>query len=102
MTLGENGSRVRRERTPEEINRITQLVKEAIGFNGTRGDSVKVINASFMEPVEMEPLPEPPIWEQPWVWNLLKQVGGIVLVIMLIFFVLKPTLHRLTAPCSGS
>lgn len=98
VTLGENGSRVRRERTPEEINRITQLVKEAIGFNGTRGDSVKVINASFMEPVEMEPLPEPPIWEQPWVWNLLKQVGGIVLVIMLIFFVLKPTLHRLTAP----
>ncbi len=96
-TPGEDGAVVRRERTPEEINRITQLVKEAIGFNATRGDSVKVINAPFMVAEDMEPLPQPAIWEQPWVWDLLKQVGGVILVIILIFFVLKPTLHRLTA-----
>jgi flagellar M-ring protein FliF len=86
------------ERTPEEINRITQLVKEAIGFNAARGDSVRVINASFMVPEKMEPLPDPAIWEQPWVWDIAKQVGGVLLVLILIFFVLRPTMHRLTSP----
>jgi flagellar M-ring protein FliF len=86
------------ERTPEEINRITQLVKEAIGFNAARGDSVRVINASFMAPEKMEPLPDPAIWEQPWVWDIAKQVGGVLLVLILIFFVLRPTMHRLTSP----
>ncbi|MCP5445618.1 MAG: flagellar M-ring protein FliF [Chromatiaceae bacterium] len=86
------------ERTPEEISRITQLVKEAIGFNAARGDSVRVINAAFMAPEEMQPLPELPLWEQPWVWDLAKQIGGVLLVLILIFFVLRPTMHRLTSP----
>jgi len=85
------------ERTPEEINRITQLVKEAIGFSAARGDSVRVINASFMAPEEMQPLPELAIWEQPWVWDLGKQIGGMLLVLMLILFVLRPTMQRLTS-----
>ena len=86
------------ERTPEEISRITQLVKEAIGFNAARGDSVRVINAAFMAPEEMQPLPDLPLWEQPWVWDLAKQIGGVLLVLILIFFVLRPTMHRLTSP----
>lgn len=93
-----DGEAAQSERTPEEINRITQLVKDAIGFSAARGDSVRVINASFMAPEEMQPLPELPIWEQPWVWDLAKQIGGVLLVLILIFFVLKPTLHRLTVP----
>ena len=97
--LSVNGDEIRGvERTPEEINRITQLVKEAIGFNVARGDSVRVINASFMAPEKMEPLPEIAIWEQPWVWDVAKQVGGVLLVLILIFFVLRPTMHRLTSP----
>ena len=90
------GQPVRQARTPEEINRITQLVKEAIGFNATRGDSVRVINAAFMLPQPPEPLPELAIWEQPWVWDLAKQLGGVLLVLLLIFFVLRPTMKRLT------
>lgn len=93
-----DGESTRVERTPEELSRITQLVKDAIGFNSARGDSVRVINASFMAPEEMQPLPEPAIWEQPWVWDLARQIGGVLLVLILIFFVLRPTMHRLTAP----
>jgi len=95
---GGDGKIAHVERTPEEISRITLLVRKAIGFNATRGDSVEVINASFMAPASPEPLPEPAIWEQPWVWDLAKQVGGIVLVLILILFVLRPTMKRLSAP----
>ncbi|MCG8429178.1 MAG: flagellar M-ring protein FliF [Chromatiales bacterium] len=98
LTTDADGNVVRAERTPEEISRITQLVQEAIGFSVQRGDSVKVINASFMAPEAPAPLPEVPIWKQPWVLDLAKQIGGALLVLILIFFVLKPTMARLTAP----
>ena len=96
-TVAEDGSVSRTERTPEELNRLTQLVKESIGFNTQRGDSVQVINASFLAPPVPEPLPEVPIWEQAWVWDVAKHAGGVILVLVLILFVLKPTMTRLTA-----
>ncbi len=97
VTAAGDGQVIRKPRSPEEISRITQLVEETIGFSATRGDSVRVINASFLEVEKLEPLPEPAIWEQAWVWDLAKQIGGLVLVVMMIFFVLKPTMLRLTS-----
>ncbi len=84
-------------RTPEELEQITQLVKEAMGFNAERGDTVRVINAAFQLPPPLEPLPEEAIWEQAWVWDVARQVGGILLVLILIFVVLKPTMKKLLA-----
>lgn len=97
ISAGPDGTALRRERTPEEIERITQLVQEAVGFDAGRGDSVKVINSSFQVPAPIAPLPELPLWEQSWVWDLAKQVGGALVVLLLIFGVLRPTLKRLTA-----
>jgi len=94
---GVDGKVEQLERTPEEIERITQLVREAIGFDARRGDTIKVVNSSFLAPAPVEELPEPPIWEQPWVWDLAKQVGGVLLVLLLVFGVLRPTLKRLTS-----
>jgi len=98
MRVADDGVVTRVERTPEEISRITRLVKEAIGFNTQRGDSVEVINSAFMLPAPLEPLPELAIWEEPWVWDVAKQAGGVILVLILIFFVLRPTMKKLTAP----
>lgn len=98
VNVAGDGVVTRVERTPEEISRITRLVKEAIGFNTQRGDSVEVINSAFMLPAPIEPLPELAIWEEPWVWDAAKQAGGVILVLILIFFVLRPTMKKLTAP----
>jgi flagellar M-ring protein FliF len=80
---------------PEEMDYITTLVKEAVGFDEHRGDSVNVINASFVDEDALEPLPDPPIWEQPWLLDVLKQLLGVVLVIVLIFGVLRPVMRGL-------
>ncbi len=85
------------QRTPEEIDRISNLVKEAVGFNLTRGDSVRVINESFFIPALPEPLPELALWEESWFWDVIRQAGGVLLVLLLIFGVLKPTMSRLTS-----
>ncbi|MCW8906062.1 MAG: flagellar basal-body MS-ring/collar protein FliF [Sedimenticola sp.] len=100
VTVADDGSVTRVERTPEEISRITRLVRETIGFNAQRGDSVEVINSAFMMPAPPEPLPEPEIWEEAWVWDVAKQAGGVILVLLLIFFVLRPTMKRLTSPAT--
>jgi len=98
--VDESGAVKQIRRTPEEITRITNLVKEAVGFNPQRGDSVRVINESFYVPQAPEPLPEPAFWEETWFWDLVRQGGGALLVLLLIFGVLKPTMTRLTRSAS--
>ena len=80
-----------------EMQRIRQLVQDAIGFNAARGDSVSVINQPFhqAQPEQVEQIPPTPIWQQPWFWDLAKKGGGFLLVIFLIFGVLRPILKRL-------
>ncbi|MCU7796090.1 MAG: flagellar M-ring protein FliF [Candidatus Thiodiazotropha sp. (ex Myrtea spinifera)] len=96
----EEGQAIPVERTPEEITRIANLVKDAIGYNLQRGDSVQVINESFFIPAEPEPLPEVPLWEQAKFWDWVRQGGGWLLAALLIFFVLKPTMSRLVSQAS--
>ncbi len=79
------------------IAHITSLVKEAIGLNEARGDTINVVNTPFQLPEEIEPLPEPPIWEQPWALNLAKQIIGALGVLFIAFGVLKPMLKNLSA-----
>lgn len=91
--IGEDGTS--QPLTDEEMVRINSLIKEAIGFNPARGDSVNVINAAFQRAVEAEALPETPLLEQPWIWDVGKQLGGLAVVLLLIFGVLKPVLKSL-------
>jgi len=98
---GAEGQVSYRERTPEEMERLTQLVREAVGFDVRRGDTLKVINSAFQMPELIEEVPEQAMWEQSWFWDVLKQSGGVLLVLLLIFGVLKPTMSRLTATHTG-
>ena len=78
------------------LARLNSLVKETVGFNQARGDSVNVINASFYVPEKQEDLPEPGFMENPMIQNIIKQSLGGLVVLILIFAVLKPALRNLT------
>lgn len=85
------------ERQPwgeNEIDRLTSLVRNAVGYSAARGDSVSVINSPFVEGA-VEDIPDLPLWEQPWVWELAKQVLAGLFVLILIFGVLRPILRNL-------
>ncbi len=90
-----DGKIQRTPRSEDEINRITSLAKEAVGFNPQRGDSLNVINASFTESPKVEPLPEPALLDKPWVWEVGKQVLAGIGILVLIFGVLKPLFRNL-------
>ena len=80
--------------TQQELERITTLVRETVGFSVLRGDSVNIINVPFTK-VEIEALPEEAIYEKTWVWDLAKQVLGGLAVLFMIFGILKPVMKNL-------
>lgn len=87
------------ERTPwsdEELGRLTLLVRDAVGYSASRGDSVSVINSPFALPEPEAPEEVIPFYKQDWFLNLLKPslVGIFVLVLLLI--VVRPILKTLS------
>jgi len=81
--------------TPEDINRFNDLVKQAVGFDNTRGYQITVTNVAFKISEELEALPEIPVWEQGWFLDLMKQVAAVLMVLFLLFGVLRPTMRSL-------
>jgi flagellar M-ring protein FliF len=81
----------------EDINRLTELVKRAIGYDMRRGDEVVLTNAAFRAPDDLEALPEEPLWEQAWFVDLLKQLAAALVVLFILFGVLRPTMRGLVA-----
>lgn len=49
-----DGQRTYKPRDEKEMERLATLVRSAIGFNGSRGDIVEVVNLQFVEAVEPE------------------------------------------------
>jgi flagellar M-ring protein FliF len=97
QSTNDDGEIVRTPLKPEVVAQITELVKEAVGFDEKRGDRINVINASFTQPIPLEPLPETPLWKEAWVWEAVKQVLAGVLVLFLVFRVLLPVMRGLLA-----
>lgn len=86
-----------------KIERITQLVQEAIGFDAERGDTVRVIHEPFVADAELLPATPLAFWQQEWFFSVLKQVAAGLGVIFLIFSVLRPAMQlTLTSPPAAS
>ena len=93
--VADDGTVERKPLTKDELERYTKLIKEAVGFDEHRGDSVNVINAAFQAPPPIAAIPDPPVWKQAWVWDVAKIAAGGMGVMFLLFGVLKPVLRSL-------
>lgn len=89
-----DGTVITRPYTQEEINNLIALIKQAVGYDASRGDQVTVTNVAFRGN-EDSPEPPLPIWQQAWVWNLGKQAGALMAVLVLVFAVVRPVLRAL-------
>lgn len=93
-TTNDAGETVAAPLEPERLEEITALVREAVGFDEGRGDSVNVVSTEF-QPLET-PAPVPtPFWEQPWLWQAGKLLLAGVLGLLLIVMVLRPLVNGL-------
>lgn len=97
--VGQDGKVTETALTPEELERITGLVKDAVGFDAQRGDSVNVMNSPWKgEPLITDgDVETTPLWQQPWIQDLVRVVAGLILALIVIFVVLRPLLKQLLA-----
>jgi flagellar M-ring protein FliF len=83
----------------EEIASFDKLVKETIGFDENRGDSVSIISTSFLE-IETPVAEVVPAWQsllnEAWIVNLIKQVLGALGLIAVYFIFVRPALRSLS------
>lgn len=94
--MNDDGEMVAEPMSNPEIERMTLLVKDAVGFEEARGDRVTVMAADFRDDVVFdETVVEPAIWEQPWFANLIKQLLIGIAVIVIVFAVLRPGMRSL-------
>ncbi|EZI29180.1 MULTISPECIES: flagellar basal-body MS-ring/collar protein FliF [Pseudomonas] len=90
-----DGAVTRAPWSADELARFTRLVQDAVGFDASRGDSVSVINMPFSAE-RGEVIAEPSFYSQPWFWDIVKQVLGVLFILVLVFGVLRPVLNNIT------
>jgi flagellar M-ring protein FliF len=82
--------------TPQELQHLTDLTKNVVGFDAQRGDSVSVINQAFSDsPADNSAPVSEPFWQRPGMLDLIKQGAGILIALLIAFGLLKPMLKGL-------
>ncbi|WP_426662775.1 flagellar basal-body MS-ring/collar protein FliF [Rhodanobacter aciditrophus] len=81
--------------TAQELQHLTELVKNAVGFDAQRGDSVSVVNQAFHRNATPEAAPATPLWERPGALDLIKQGLGVLIALLVAFGLLRPLLKGL-------
>ena len=93
--INEAGETVKSPLESEDFALIRGIVRDAIGFNEARGDSVTVYNSSFLPQETIEEPPAIPIWKQAWLISLVKQVFAGIAVLIILFMVVRPAMKTL-------
>src|SRR5512139_297877 len=98
-TVGKSGKAVMTPLTPAETAQITNLVKEAMGYNQERGDTLNVVNSPFAS-ADPETIPDVPAWKQPETIEMGMQGGKYLLMavalVILYLKAAKPLLKKLS------
>ncbi len=72
------------EALPEaELEKLNDLVKQAMGYSAERGDTLSVVNTAFSDEVP----PSLPVWENPVYLDFALQLAKYLLIALLVFFV---------------
>lgn len=98
--IGKDGQETAKPLPEAELKQINELVREAMGFNKERGDTISVVNAPFTVAGKGEA--EIPIWKDPdnipYAKELLKYLLIAAAIGFLYFKIIKPSLQTMFEP----
>lgn len=87
-----------------QIEKMTALVRESVGFNKDRGDSVNLVNAAFV--ADKVDVVDVPLWRQPEVVDMARSfawpVGTLLLGVLVLLGVIRPAMKTLAQPARVS
>jgi flagellar M-ring protein FliF len=93
------GNETRVPWTENELERLSILVRDAVGFSAVRGDSVNVLNSPFMgtdDSLLFDAAAEEVPWWETWILPNIKYLSGVLIVLLLVFGLLLPVFRSLT------
>ena len=98
--VDEKGNPITKGMTPEQLAQMTALVRETIGFNPERGDSVNLMNTPFQaDASKTEALP---LWKQPETLELARSfawpVGIALFAALVLLGLVRPAIKALAPP----
>jgi flagellar M-ring protein FliF len=100
VTTDEKGKVLSTPLTDAQIEKMTALVRETVGFSKDRGDSVNLMNAPFA-PIKVE-VNDVPLWRQAEVVDAARSlawpVGTLLMAAMVLLGVIRPAMKTLLAP----
>ena len=98
------GDPTTRALTPEQIEQMTALVRESIGFNKERGDSVNLMNTPFV--LNVPEVDTTPIWRQAATLETARSlawpVGTVLLALIVLFGLVRPGIKAMQPPKPGT
>jgi flagellar biosynthesis/type III secretory pathway M-ring protein FliF/YscJ len=95
--VGKDGKVTVKAYTPEEMGKINDLVKQAMGYNQDRGDAVSVANAPF-EGVD-RPYEQPPEWwRDPANLPLAKDFAKFLITAMILLYIVLRIVKPMMRP----
>lgn len=95
-TVGADGNVTSAPWTDAEIERLTILVRDAVGFSAARGDSVNILNEPFRAVAPMS-VTEAKWWENDIYKFYAKQGVGFLIIAVLLVGLLRPVLKSLAS-----
>ena len=104
QVTNKNGKIANQPLTEAEKKQVSDLAKQAMGFNEPRGDTLTVVNSSFVEP-ETEVIPAVPMWKQPDTIETgklaLRYIFGAIILFVLYRRLMKPMMTKLISEPKG-
>ncbi len=99
-TTAADGTKTYQPRSQEEIDRITTLVRSAIGYDEKRGDTVEVVNMQFADIMGDDSFVDDNLlfgFEKSDLLQAVEVITVAVMIILVILLVLQPMVGRLLA-----
>ncbi len=102
-TKNDKGELAYQDRTKEQLDRISALVRSAIGFDQKRGDQVEVVNLRFADAPSTAPIGEPSgflgmlQFNKDDVMHFVELGVMMLLGLVVLFLVIRPLVKRILA-----
>ena len=86
------GKPVEKVMSEAETQRLTQLLQQAVGFDGERGDRVSLVSTNY---ADEQPLSSRSWYDAPWLEDAIRQGGILLVLVVVVLGALRPLLVRL-------
>lgn len=97
VVTNEDGEETHVAWADSELERLSILVRDAVGFSAVRGDSVNVLNSPFtVRPVAVPMTSDELPWWQQWIMPNIKYIASVLVILAIIFGLLRPMFKSLS------